>query len=79
MSAESLKDVEPDTRAGASECDPVLVDESTEEPTSFLFDYSLPTGDQTGADDSLSTSVDPYSDGNGLQSYLRTQGGTNLR
>ena len=76
VSAESHRDVEPDTRAGASECDPVLVDESTEELTSFLFDYSLPTGDQTGGDDSprdrddsLSTSVEPSSDGDGLQSY----------
>ena len=32
----------------------VLVDESTEEPTSFLFDYSLPTGDQTSAENSPS-------------------------
>ena len=76
VSAESRRDVEPDTGAGASECDPVLVDESNEEPTSFPFDYSLPTGDQTGVDDSpidrddsLSTSVDPSSNGDGLQSY----------
>ena len=76
VSAESRRGVEPDTRAGASECGPVLVDESTEEPTSFPFDYSLPTGDQTGdddsprdRDDSLSTSMDPSSDGDGLQSY----------
>ena len=77
VSAESRRDVEPGTRAGASECYTILDDESTEEPTSFPFHYSLPTGDQTGGDtsprdrdDSLSTSVDPSSDGNGLQPYF---------
>ena len=43
VSAESKSD--PGTMTDASDCELVLVDESTEEPTSF-FDYSLPTGDQ---------------------------------
>ena len=47
VSAESRS--EPGTMTDASDSEPVLVDESTEEPTSFLFDYSLPTGDQTSA------------------------------
>ena len=41
MSAESRS--EPGTMTDASDCEPVRVDE---EPTSFLFDYSLPAGDQ---------------------------------
>ena len=40
VSAESHS--EPGTMTDASDCEPVLVDESTEEPTSPLFDYSLP-------------------------------------
>ena len=44
VSAESRS--EPGTMTDASDCEPVWVDESTEDPTSFLFDYSLPTGDQ---------------------------------
>ena len=49
VSAESHS--EPGTMTDASGSEPVLVDESTEEPTSFMFDYSLPTctGDQTSA------------------------------
>ena len=50
----------------ASDCEPVLVDESTKDPTSFLFDYSLPTGDQicdqTSAENSPSDEDDTVSD-----------------
>jgi len=50
----------------ASDCEPVLVDESTEEPTSLLFDYSLPTGDQicdqTSAENSPSDEDDSLFD-----------------
>ena len=52
MSAESRS--EPGTMTDASDGEPVLVDESIEEPTSFLFDYSLPTGDPTSAENSPS-------------------------
>ena len=44
MPAESHS--EPGIVTGVSVCELVLVDESTEEPTSFLSDYSLPIGDQ---------------------------------
>ena len=57
---------EPGTMTNASDCELVLVDESTEEPTSFLFDYSLPTGDpicdQTSAENSPSEEDDTLSD-----------------
>ena len=60
MPAESHS--EPGTVTGASDCEPVLVDGSTEEPTSFLSDCSLPMGDrscdQTSAENSPSDEDD---------------------
>ena len=57
---------DPGTMTDASDCEPVLVDESTEEPTSFLFDYSLPKGDQicdqTSAENSPSDEDDTLLD-----------------
>ena len=76
--AESSRDVEPaPVPTDEPNGDPVegtydrciglcLVDESTEDPTSFLFDYSLPTGDQicdqTSAENSHSDEDDTLSD-----------------
>ena len=57
---------EPGTVTGASDCEPVLVDESMEEPTSFLSDCSLPIGgrscDQTSAENSPSDEDDTLFD-----------------
>ena len=60
MSAESHS--EPCTMTDVSDCKLVLVDESTAKPTSFLFDYSLPTGNQTSAENSPSDKDDTLSD-----------------
>jgi len=64
VSAESHS--EPGTRTNASDCEPVLVDESTKEATSLLFDYSLLTGDQicdqTSAENSPSNEDDALLD-----------------
>ena len=64
MPAESRS--EPGTVTGASDCEPVLVDESMEEPTSFLSDCSLPIGgrscDQTSAENSPSDEDDTLFD-----------------
>ena len=60
MPAESHS--EPGTVTSASDCEPVLVGGSTEEPTSFLSDCSLPIGDrscdQTSAENSPSDEDD---------------------
>ena len=64
MPAESRS--EPGTVTGASDCEPVLVDGSTEEPASFLSDCSLPIGDrscdQTSAENSPSDENDTILD-----------------